>query len=65
MLCIILLTADVPIICTHRFNTTWIVALSNEIHLVLCQFGEIHTTLVNHFCNRFESLTCPNRVRAV
>ena len=65
MLCIVLLTADVPIICTHRLDTAWIVALCNKVHLVLGNLRQVHTTLANHLCNRFESLTCPNRVRAV
>ncbi len=47
MLCIILLTADVPIICAHRLDTTWIIALSNEGHLVLCNLRQVHTTLAN------------------
>ena len=65
MLCIVLLTADVPIICTHCLDTAWVVALCNKVHLVLGNLRQVHTALTNHPCNRFEPLTRPNRIRAV
>ena len=65
MLSVILQTADVPVVCPHGLYAAWIVALSNEVPLVLGNLRQVHTALTNHPCNRFEPLTRPNRIRAV
>ena len=53
--CIVLLTANLPIIGAHRFLAAQLVTLSEEVHLILRDFGQIPTTLMNHLCNAFET----------
>ena len=53
--CIVLLTANLPIIGAHRFLAARLITLSEEVNLVLREFRQVHTTLMNHLCNAFET----------
>ena len=58
MRCVVLLTADVPVVRAHRFLTAGVVALSEEVHLVGRDLRQVFTTSIH--CLRYccEALTC-------
>ena len=56
MLSVILQTADVPVVCPHGLLTTRIVALSQEVHLVLRNLHEVFATIINESRNSLEAL---------
>lgn len=57
-------TADVPVVRLHGLLTTRIVALSQEVHLVLRNLHEVFATSIYQCRDALESLTSPYRVRA-
>ena len=55
MLSVVLTTADVPVVRLHGLLSARVVPLSQEVNLVLREFRQVHTTLMNHLCNAFET----------
>ena len=56
MRCVVLLTADVPVVRAHRLLTARVVALSEEVHLVGRDLRQVFATSVH--CLRYRCETC-------
>ena len=65
MLRIPLQTADVPVIGFHRLLAARVVPLSQEVDLVLGDSRQILATIIDESRDALESLTSPQRVRAI
>ena len=58
-------TADVPVIGLQRLLATRVVTLSQEVNLVLGESRQILATIIDESRDALESLTSPQRVRAI